>query len=165
MCDLIDHFCRMAAYNERANDALYGACAQLEEAALMHTRLAFFSSIFGTLNHILLGDRIWLARFEGGTAPSTELDAILYENLADLRDVRHTEDARLTAFVGSLTPDWLMGEIEYVNNEGRLLTDPCAILLAHLFNHQTHHRGQVHDMLSQTDVSPPSLDLHRLLNP
>jgi len=165
MSDLIDHFQRLARYNARANAVLYAACADLDTTALKHARPAFFGSIFATLNHILVGDRVWLARFEGGEAPSTGLDALLYDEIDDLRAARQTEDARLTAFAKGLTPAWLTGHIEYVNHQGRILRDPNAMLLAHLFNHQTHHRGQVHDMLSQTDVPPPSLDMHRLLNP
>ena len=165
MSDLIDHFRRMALYNAKANETLYAACADLDEGPLKQRRPAFFGSIFATLNHIMLGDRIWLTRFEGGEAPSTGLDGILYDRFDALRAARVTEDARLSALVEGLHPDWLSGHIEYVNNQGRLLRDPNATLLAHLFNHQTHHRGQIHDMLSQTDVPPPSLDMHRLLNP
>ncbi|SRR5690606_7745636 len=162
---LLDHFRLMARYNRLANIRLYDTCALLPEAELKRSRPAFFRSIHGTLNHILLGDRIWLARFEGGTAPSTGLDAILYEDFQALRAAREAEDARIEAFAARLDESALPATIRYVNNEGRTFDDPVPMLLAHFFNHQTHHRGQVHDMLTQTDVPPPVLDLHRVVKP
>ena len=165
MDDLIRHFRRLARYNRLANERLYAACARLSEAERTQTRPAFFGSIHGTLNHILLGDRIWLARFEGESVPSTGLDAILYEDFDELCAARAAEDARLEAFAAGLTLEVLQGSIRYVNNAGLAFDDPMDMLVSHLFNHQTHHRGQVHDMLSQTEVPPPSLDLHRVLKP
>lgn len=162
---LIAHFRMMASYNTLANARLYEACACLSDAERKRHRPAFFKSIHGTLNHILLGDRIWLTRFAGGVAPSTNLDAILYESFDNLRVARTSEDRRIEAFAASLTDAFLAKAFEYVNNCGRLCRDPAAVVLAHFFNHQTHHRGQVHDMLSQTEVAPPSLDLHRLIRP
>ncbi len=161
----IAHFRMLARYNRLANDRLYEACARLSEVELKRARPAFFGSIHGTLNHILLGDRIWLTRFEGGEAPSTNLGAILYEAFAELGAARVAGDGRIEAFAAGLTPGFLAGTIRYVDNEGRAFDDPVAMLLAHLFNHQTHHRGQVHDMLMQTQVAPPVLDLHRVLKP
>ena len=155
----------LARYNRLANERLYGVCAGLSEAELKRPRQAFFTSIHGTLNHILLGDRIWLARFEGGVAPSTGLDAILYEDFAELRIARVAEDARIEAFAAGLAPEFLGGSIRYVNNAGRAFDDPVDLLLTHLFNHQTHHRGQVTDLLMQTETKPPVLDLHRVLKP
>ena len=162
---LIAHFRLLARYNRLANERLYEACGRLTDQARKQTRTAFFKSIHGTLNHILLGDRIWLGRFSGREMPSTGLDAILYEEFAALRTARSAEDARLEAFVEGLDPGFLEATLRYVNNAGNLHEDPCGLLLAHLFNHQTHHRGQVHDLLSQTEVAPPSLELHRMLRP
>ena len=161
----LHHFSTLALYNEKANRILYDACARLEDSARKQARPAFFSSIHGALNHILVGDRIWMARFEGETAPSTRLDAILHEAFDDLRAAREAMDLRITAFMERLAPEFLAGSIHYVNNEGKTFDDPVAMLLIHFFNHQTHHRGQVHGLLSQTDVPPPSLDLHRVLKP
>jgi uncharacterized damage-inducible protein DinB len=163
--DLIDHVRMMARYNRLANERLYAACATLPDAERKRPRPAFFGSIHGTLNHIMVGDRIWLARFAGREVPSTGLDAILYEDFAALRAARAGEDARIEAFAAALTAAGLDREIVYVNNRGDRHADPMPLLAAHLFNHQTHHRGQIHDMLSQTDVPPPSLDLHRVVRP
>ncbi len=78
---------------------------------------------------------------------------------------REVEDARIEAFAAGIDAWFLKGTIRYVNNEGRTLEDPVDLLVMHFFNHQTHHRGQVHDMLTQTEVPPPVLDLHRVLRP
>ena len=161
----IANFQMLARYNRLANERLYGACAGLSEAELKRPRPAFFTSIHGTLNHILLGDRIWLARFAGKEVPSTGLDTILYEDFAGLRAARVAEDARIEAFAAGLGAEFLAGSIRYVNNEGRSFDDPVELLLTHLFNHQTHHRGQVTDLMMQTDTKPPVLDLHRVIKP
>lgn len=161
-----DHWRRMAQYNTRANRLLYDAVATLPDAEYRKPRAAFFGSIHRTLNHILLGDRIWMTRFEGGTHPSTGLDAVLHDAFDDLRAAREAMDARIEAFIEDRVDDrFLAGSIRYVTNSGIEAEDPAAILLPHLFNHQTHHRGQVHGLLSQTAVPPPSLDLHRVLRP
>lgn len=165
MADLTAHFRQLAAYNRAANALLYEACAALSDDQRRQARPAFFGSIHGTLNHILLGDRIWMGRFEGQEMPSTNLDRILYEDFGELSAARVAEDARIVRFCDSLSGAFLAGSIRYVNNEGRDYDDPVDLVLPHLFNHQTHHRGQVHDMLSQTAVPPPSLDMHRVLKP
>ncbi|HIK15073.1 MAG TPA: damage-inducible protein DinB [Leptolyngbyaceae cyanobacterium M33_DOE_097] len=165
MTSLIQHFQMLAHYNALANQKLYDACAQLSDAERKLIRPAFFKSIHGTLNHIMVGDRIWFGRFAGQEVPSTGLDTILYDNFAELQQARLKEDTRILEFVATLTEAFLAQSITYRNNAGVVHTDPTDVLLAHLFNHQTHHRGQVHDMLSQTEVAPPSLDLHRMLRP
>ena len=162
---LTHHFRTMARYNTVANRRLYEACSLLPDAERKKTREAFFGSIHATLNHLLVGDRLWLARLAGENAPSIGLDAILYEDFGELREARRREDARIEAFAAGLDAGFLGGTIRYVNKAGGTYDDPVRILLAHLFNHQTHHRGQVHDMLSQTEVSPPVLDLHRAVCP
>ncbi|MBD2306052.1 damage-inducible protein DinB [Chroococcidiopsis sp. FACHB-1243] len=162
---LIEHFQMLARYNSLANHQLYQACSQLSDTERKQNRPAFFKSIHGTLNHLLVGDRIWLTRFAGKQIPSTMLDAILYEDYEELWTARKAEDERIEAFVANLTAEFLHGTIEYVNNTGKTCADPVNLLVAHLFNHQTHHRGQIHDMVTQTTISPPSLDMHRLIRP
>jgi len=161
----IDTLRMLARYNRLANERLYDACALLDDAEQKKIRPAFFRSIHGTLNHIMVGDSAWLARFEGGSAPSTNLDAILYERFEDLRAARQAEDRRIEKFAATADEDFLNGTVRYKNNEGRDFDDPVSMLVVHFFNHQTHHRGQVHDMLTQTTVAPPVLDLHRVLKP
>lgn len=161
----IAYFQMLARYNTLANERLYAACAELADTERKRLRRAFFKTIHGTLNHILLGDQIWLTRFRGGEAESIGLDAILYEDFGELRAARVAEDRRIETFSSGLTKGFLAGAIGYWNNEGKRKTDPADLLVAHFFNHQTHHRGQVHDMLTQTEVAPPVLDMHRVLRP
>ena len=162
---LLDHFRMLAQYNKLANATLYAACARLTDEEYHKTRPAFFRSIHGTLNHLLVGDRIWMGRFEGPPMPSTPLAAVLHATLADLQSARVTEDTRIDVFAQRLEMALVAGHMTYTNNAGMRCRDPVTLLLAHFFNHQTHHRGQVHDMLSQTAVPPPSLDMHRLIGP
>ncbi len=162
---LLRHFRMLAVYNRRANRRLYDACSRLTDAERKQRRPAFFGSIHGTLNHILVGDRIWLARFSGKEVPSTGLDAILYERFAELWEAREREDARIEEFVEGIDEKFSSATIRYENNEGRVMEDPVGVLLPHFFNHETHHRGQIHDMLSGAGVPPPVLDLHRIIRP
>jgi uncharacterized damage-inducible protein DinB len=165
MNPLIAHFQMMARYNWLANERLYDCCARLSDAERKKNRQAFFKSIHGTLNHIMVGDRNWMTRFEGGVASSSGLDAVLYDGFDELRAARVREDERIERFAAALNEEFLDGEIAWVNNEGKKYSDPIRVLLAHLFNHQTHHRGQVHDMLSQAGIATPVLDLNRVMLP
>ena len=149
----------LARYNAWANRRLYDAVGRLPEEEFARPRRAFFGSICGTLNHILVGDRLWRARIEGHDAGISALDQILHPDLEGLRRAREDEDARLIALADSLDAEALERELAYVSMEGEKGRVPVRWVLTHVFNHQTHHRGQVHDMLSQTDVAPPPLDL------
>ena len=164
--DLVAHFRQCATYNRLANERLYAACALLSDPQRRQDLEAFFGSIHGTLNHIMTGDRIWMARFAGETVPSTGLDAILYDDFPELRDARAAEDARIEGFFATVDAGFLDRPIVYVNNEGRRFSDPATVLVPHLFNHQTHHRGQVHAMITRLDRGlAPVLDMHRVLIP
>jgi uncharacterized damage-inducible protein DinB len=154
-----------ARYNRLANEALYAACGALSDAEYKRDLGAFFGSVQGTLNHLLLGDRIWMARFEGSTHPSTGLDSILYEKFDALREARERMDRRIEQFFAALLPGFAQRSVRYVNNAGLDTEDPLDVILPHFFNHQTHHRAQVHTLLSQLGHRPPVLDLHRVLRP
>ncbi|WP_414530248.1 DinB family protein [Nodularia chucula] len=160
---LIEHFQMLAQYNTLANRRLYDVCSLLSDVELKQTRPAFFKSIHGTLNHILVGDRIWMGRFTGTQISSLGLNAILYDQFEDLNTARVLEDERIEVFIKNLDDDFLKGKIIYKNTQGKVYHDPVNLLLAHFFNHQTHHRGQIHDMLTQTKIAPPVLDMHRML--
>jgi uncharacterized damage-inducible protein DinB len=157
--ELHTHFRTFAGYNAWANKRLFDAVARLPEAEYLKPRPAFFRSIHGTLNHILVGDRAWMGRLTGRDAGIRSLDQILYADLAGLRVARQAEDARLIAYVDRLSEAELLGSASYRNMAGKPFTTPITQVLAHIFNHQTHHRGQAHDLLSQTGVAPPELDL------
>jgi len=158
------HFSIMARYNRLANVQLYQACTMLDDTEYHKERQAFFHSIHGTLNHILVADRIWLGRFEGVDSGIDSLDAILCETLSDLTKARSAEDERIQMFISDTKTDALNVAFSYHSMDGTARKQPLAVLLAHLFNHQTHHRGQVHDMLSQTHIAPPSLDMPKLFD-
>lgn len=150
----------MAAYNAWANRRLYDAAAELSDAEYRADRGAFFGSLHGTLNHILVGDRVWIRRFTGEGPSPTQLNAILYDQLAALRAAREAEDARIVGYVDSLTDAAIAGSIRYRTISSPMdIEQPLAAALPHFFNHQTHHRGQAHCLLTQATGRAPSLDL------
>lgn len=163
--DLLGHFQMLARYNRLANERLYSKCAELTDAEYRQHRAGSFGSIHALLNHILLGDRIWMSRFEGGGAATPALNTVLFEDFSALRAARTEQDARIESFFGSLSADFAGRSFAYTNNQGKDYVERAPVAFSHFFNHQTHHRGQVHVMLSQTPVAPPSLDLHRIVNP
>jgi uncharacterized damage-inducible protein DinB len=152
------YFNLLARYNEWANERLYAACARLDEADLKAARPAFFGSIHATLNHILVADRLWMSRLAGG-ALTLALNTILYKDWAPLRAARQAQDKLLRELVGAIAAAQLDDALVYRNTRGEEFSTPIRLVLGHLFNHQTHHRGQVHDQLSQTAVAPPELEL------
>lgn len=153
------HFRGMARYNRWANLRLYDAAAHLSEPDYKRPRGAFFSSLHGTLNHILAADLIWLRRLtETGEAPD-RLDAELGETLPALRAAREEADARFIALTDSYYQEDFDHSLRYTDMAGQRHSVPLAQVLAHVFNHQTHHRGQAHCLLSQAGQKPPPLDL------
>ncbi len=158
---MADYFRTLARYNNWANRRLFDACASLKAAEYRKARPVFFGSIHGTLNHLLVGDRIWLGRLEGVPSGITALNQTLYNDFTNLRTAREAEDARITAFTARLTDADLLGVLRYRTMalpQSEMAT-PLNLVLGHLFNHQIHHRGHAHSLLSQTDIPPPSLDL------
>lgn len=153
-----NHFRMFAAYNNWANAKLYEAAAALSDEEFRRDAGAFFGSLMGTLNHVLVADRIWLRRFTGeGDAPK-KLDAILFDELVPLTEARSAEDARIVSFVEALDEEKLAGRFTYVTaTDVRTVSQRLAPALAHFFNHQTHHRGQAHTIL--TSLGKPSLTL------
>lgn len=150
----------LAGYNRWANERLYQVCANLSDAGYRQDRGAFFGSIHNTLNHLLVVDRLWLGRIIGQPTPEfTGLDQILYEDLADLRTARSTEDERLISIVDDLDEVSLTASAEYRFVNGERATTPRHHILLTLFNHQTHHRGQIHTMLTQAGQDVPGLDI------
>jgi len=156
-----EYFLTLARYNAWANWRLYAACAELKEAEYRKQRPAFFRSIHGTLNHGLVGDRVWMGRIEGVPSGVAALDQILHDDFASLREAREAEDARIVDHVGALEDGDLARVVRYrtVSQPQTDMATRLDLVLGHMFNHATHHRGQVHDQLSQTAMPPPPLDL------
>lgn len=159
---MTQRYVMFAGYNRWANARLYDAAAGLDDADYRADCGAFFRSVHGTLNHVLVADQIWMRRFTGDGPVRTKLDEILFEDLSGLRAAREAEDERIAAWCRSLTDEKLAGNFRY-----RTIVRPAAIeqplapALDHFFNHQTHHRGQVHALLSAAlgNDATPSLDL------
>ena len=154
-----------ALYNRVANERIYAACSQLSDAERRESRKGSFGSIHALLNHILLADRIWMSRFEGGGKTTPPLNTVLYEEYDALRQARVEEDARIERFFAGAGQEFLTEKLNYRNSKGVEYTDDPVMAAAHMFNHQTHHRGQIHVWLAQTAVQVPSLDLHRIVHP
>jgi len=158
------HFQQFAAYNRWANARLYEAALKLDDADYRRNVGAFFGSIHGTLNHLLVADRIWLKRLTGIGDHPEKLNAIMHEERRTLALARAEEDDRIVAYVASLDGAALAASLAYANTRGGQFTQKRSDILAHLFNHQTHHRGQAHTILSiLTGEEPPPLDLMGLL--
>jgi uncharacterized damage-inducible protein DinB len=153
-----DHFEMFAAYNRWANETVYAAAKELTPQELETDRGAFFGSILGTLNHLLCADRIWMRRFTGtGEAPSA-LNTILFDKLGPLEEARRAEDERIAIWVGSITEGALATNFTYTPiTNPQVVTQKLGSALSHFFNHQTHHRGQCHMIL--TSLGKPSLTL------
>jgi uncharacterized damage-inducible protein DinB len=154
------HYRMFGHYNAWANQRLFDAAAKLSTEQYRADRGAFFKSVHGTLNHLLVTDRIWMRRFTGeGDAPD-RLDAILFEAFDELRAAREAEDRRIVDFVDRLDDSRIAATIIYRRvSSPELFEQPLAPALAHLFNHQTHHRGQVHALLTGLVGAAPELDL------
>ena len=151
-------FAMFAGYNGWANRRVFDAAADLPAEALRADRGLFFGSVLATLNHILAADRIWMKRFTGqGEAPDG-LDATLFKDLPALRTARAAEDARIAGWIESLDETDFAATFSYRRlADPAVITQPLAPALFHLFNHQTHHRGQCHAAL--TGLGRPSVVL------
>jgi uncharacterized damage-inducible protein DinB len=157
--DFQGYFKTLALYNRWANQRIYTAVAALPPDIYMADRGMFFRSVHGTLNHILVADRIWLFRITGeGNKPQT-LDEILYDDFEALKAARIAEDERILKVVSHMPAAQFDQPLAYANMKGVALEDPCVMVFGHLFNHQTHHRGQIHSALSQAGYEPPALDI------
>jgi uncharacterized damage-inducible protein DinB len=154
------YFMQLAQYNRWANAQLFGAISQLDAAAFQAPRSGFFGSLCGTLNHLYVGDRCWLARFEQIAVPHRQLDEIPHPLFAHLWSARQVEDARIIRLIEQSTERWFQGTLRYTRMaDGLDASLSMAMAIGHFFNHQAHHRGQAHAMLSSTEIAPPPLDL------
>jgi uncharacterized damage-inducible protein DinB len=159
-----------ARYNRWMNDKLYALAAGLSDEARKSDRGAFFKSIHGTFNHLLVTDRIWLARFKGETVPDgflgpsgiRAIDQELYVEFDELRRERVLTDYELATWVAELTPERLAAPLVFLRR-GQQHESPLWWALAHVFNHQTHHRGQITTLLSQEGCDPGVTDLFAML--
>lgn len=149
-----------AGYNAWANARLFSAAARLTDAQYRTDKGAFFGSLHGTLNHLLATDMVWMKRFTGeGEAPG-RLDAIVHDELAQLDAARRGMDVHIVQYVQGLDDASLAGTITYRRvSTPEVEVQRLAPALAHWFNHQTHHRGQAHAILTSLGHEGPELDL------
>lgn len=157
-----DYVITMATYNRWQNGSLYQAAATLSDAARREDRGAFFGSIHKTLNHLLWADQMWMSRFAqtprptGGIPESVDLQ----DDFAKLKAAREALDNVIIEWATALDPSWLDGEFTWFSGStGHEITRAKALLVTHMFNHQTHHRGQVHAMLTAQGAKPTDTDL------
>lgn len=173
--NLREHAVLMAAYNRWMNQQVYAAAARLPAAAIAEDRGAFFGSILGTLNHLLIADTIWLHRFANHPAgfvalepmrtsePPRDLRATAHEDLPSLWAAREQLDALIVDWIGELSEADLDHVLSYANTQGVASRRRFGSLLMHFFNHQTHHRGQVSTLLTQAGVDVGVTDLSMLI--
>jgi uncharacterized damage-inducible protein DinB len=156
----------MAAYNEEMNRRLYAAAARLPDEERRRDRGAFWRSLHGTLNHLLYGDIAWMSRFAGWQPPRVSLKQsdTLYADFTALHAARVEADGRIDAWAAGVTDAWLAEKLHWFSNSAqRELTSPRALLVTHLFNHQTHHRGQAHAILTAAGQETGDTDLFLLV--
>ena len=156
----------MTAYNAEMNRRLYDAAARLPDPERRQDRGAFWGSIHGTFNHLLWADQLWMARFdawENHGVPMRE-SARLIDDFAELRRAREGADAELNAWAGRVDSAWIAADqVWYSGSAQHEMRRPRGLLVAHLFNHQTHHRGQAHAMLTAAGERTGDTDLPFIL--
>jgi uncharacterized damage-inducible protein DinB len=159
----MNYYTMMANYNEWMNQKLYKLCADLPDPDRKLDRGAFFKSIHGTLNHILIGDLIWLGRFTQQPFAGKVSDE-LYNDFSQLRAERERLDRTIVTWAQNLTPDWLEQNLTYISGiDRKTRTLPHWLLVTQMFNHQTHHRGQLTTLLSQMGLNPGVTDIPWML--
>ena len=152
----------MARYNQWQNRSLYTAADGLSDADRKQDQGAFFGSIHGTLNHLVWGDRNWMHRFAGTSRPAIpgKESPRLFERWEDLKREREAFDETIIGWTDGLDQTWLDGDITWFSGiSGREMTRPRWKIVTHFFNHQTHHRGQIHAMLTRLGAKPEDTDL------
>jgi uncharacterized damage-inducible protein DinB len=156
----LDTFRTMARYNRWMNERLYAVCAEIPDGERKRDRGAFFKSIHGTFNHLLLGDRLWLGRFLHRSFPVDSLDQELYADFHALRAERERTDEEILDFGESLDEEALARDFRFTTIvDPREQVFPFRHVLLHFFNHQTHHRGQVTTLIKQAGYEPGVTDL------
>ncbi len=167
----VEQYRAQARYNTWMNDKLYRAARSLPEEKRKEDVGAFFKSLHGTLNHLLLADRVWMGRFTGqpelfasktsagAVIAVTSLNQELYADFDELTQERRRTDEAIEAFFDTLSAERLAAEFHYKNMSGAPQSHTLWWALSHFFNHQTHHRGQATTLLSQQGVDVGSTDL------
>lgn len=155
-----DQYVLMAEYNQWMNDKLYGLCSMIPDEQRRQNAGAYFRSIHGTLNHLLHVDLLWMGRFIGRELTNAVIGEDIHESFEDLRSMRADMDTDIVTWSGRLTPEWLKAPFTYTSAvDGRLRTLPAWVLVTQMFNHQTHHRGQLTTLLNQLGFDHGTTDI------
>jgi uncharacterized damage-inducible protein DinB len=150
----------MARYNRWMNEKLYSVCAEIPDADRKADLGAFFKSIHGILNHLLLTDCAWMGRFTGVPFAASSLDQELFSGFDELRQERAVTDAAIEAWVAGLTEEALSGTLRFTTfTNPEVREAPLWHAVTHIFNHQTHHRGQLTTLMSQLGYDSGVTDL------
>ncbi|MFQ5938396.1 MAG: DinB family protein, partial [Acidiferrobacterales bacterium] len=150
----------MAEYNRWMNGKLYAVCAEIPDEKRKADLGAFFKSIHGTLNHLLWGDRIWLRRFGVHSYPVTPIGDDIYTDFRELCADREKTDELILQWTQGLREEWLAEPFEFTSlTDGKTRRAPAWVFVAQLFNHQTHHRGQVTTLIKQLGYEPGITDI------
>lgn len=150
---LKNYFLKLAHYNHWANQIIYAELNNLNDVQLYQSCGAFFDSIIKTANHLWVGDTLWLGRILGKQASPYQLDSFVYTSILELTQAREKLDLQIIEMLNSKSEQDILGQVSYFR-WGEPLTENLFDVLTHLFNHQTHHRGQLHSMVYQlTGVS------------
>lgn len=152
----------MAAYNAEMNRRIYAAAGRLSDAERRRPRGAFWGSIHGTLCHLVWGDQAWMSRFTGSPKPTViqKDSAGLVDDFDELRALRVEMDASISAWADRIDDAWLAQDMVWFSQSAQKeLHQPRAMLVSHFFNHQTHHRGQVHAMITAAGEQTGDTDL------
>ena len=150
----------MAQYNRWMNGRLYALCAAMLDGERKRDRGAFFGSIHGTLNHLLWADRMWLGRLAGPACTCPAFGADMFANFDELEREREVSDQAMLKWAGGVSAEWLALPLEYASVvDGKVRRLPRAIAVVHMYNHGTHHRGQLTTLLKQAGIDPGVTDL------
>jgi uncharacterized damage-inducible protein DinB len=158
----------MAAYNAGMNSRLFAAAERLDDIERRRDRGAFWGSVHRTLCHLVWADRIWMSRFADWEKPPVGVSgsADLIEDFAELRAARIAADARLSAWAAEIDQAWLDQDLTWLSGSaGREFTMPRTFLLMHFFNHQTHHRGQAHALITAAGEQTGDTDMFLVVGP
>lgn len=153
------HVRLLIGYHGWAHARLWQSLAAVPDADYFAERRAFFGSIHGTMNHMLVADILWLDRIEGNAPSGLKLDAIVADERDDVAALRARLNARLAAAADSADAARLAAEVVYRTTKGTQLSTPLLHILVHVVNHGTHHRGQVSDMIADLERPTPEMDL------
>jgi uncharacterized damage-inducible protein DinB len=158
----------MAAYNAEMNRRLYAAAARIPDPARREPRGAFWGSLHGTLCHLLWGDQMWMSRFDGWTKPTViqKQSPTLVDDFDELRRLRVDADEKISAWAGRVTEAWLAEDQSWFSaSVQKELRSPRSFLVTHFFNHQTHHRGQAHALITACGENTGDTDLFLVVEP